>query len=411
MSLQYQTNLAAKPLSRYQKNAQKYLNELQTERTQEKHAFLNLPYQDLKEISAFAKQTKDKFENIIVLGIGGSSLGGQALFQSLKNPHWNHLSQTKRRHYPRIFFLDEIDPNYITQLSQFLNFRRSLFIIISKSGKTIEILALLSYFLPHLKKQLNKKIAQNLVVITEKKSSPLFNFAKKNKLKIFPYPPDIPGRFSVLSSVGLLPAALIGINPHKILEGAKRADQSLQKPNNLATKLTINQYHLDKVNKRNICVIFPYAYAFEKIADWYIQLLAESIGKNRKTGPTPLKAVGPKDQHSLLQLFQKGPRDKHFLFLNNKTFPETAEFPTSLLKKSNLAKLIQAEQKATSQALIQKNLPVQILSTKNIEESTLGQLLYTLEVQIALLGKFYRVNPYNQPGVELGKKLIRKYFR
>ena len=409
MDLQYKTNLPAKTLARHQKTTEQAWQKIQVERAHGQHAFLELPYQSPREITAYAKSVKGKFENVVVLGIGGSSLGGQVLFQALKKPHWNHLPASKRRGYPRIFFLDGIDPDYISQLGQFLNFRRTLFVVISKSGETIEVLALLSHFLKPLKRLLNKKIAQNLVVVTEPKKSPLHDFAKRHKIQIFPHPENIGGRFSVLSVVGLLPSALIGINPSKILKGAQLANQLLQKPNHLALKLALAQFHLDKFQKKNIAVIFPYAYALEKIADWYTQLLAESIGKNRQTGPTPLKAVGPKDQHSLLQLFQEGPRDKHFLFLGVEKFAETTEFSSPLLK-SSLAKLLQAEQKATTQALNQNKLPVQTLNLKEINESTLGQLLYTLEAEIALLGKLYRVNPYNQPGVELGKKLIRRYL-
>lgn len=413
--------LSKEEIFAFEPEIEKIINALQKERDQGKIGFLNLcslKYQEktVKEISEFARKIRNNFENVIILGIGGSALGGKAIHQALKHPFWNLLSKEKRRGYPRIFFLDTIDPNYLAQFRVVLsNFKKTALIVICKSGETIETISLFSFFAQKIKKQ-------NIVAVTGKKG-PLFKFCQQEKIKVFEIPGNVPGRFSVLTPVGLLPAALMGIEIRKIFEGAQFIDFLWQKLNleeNLPAQLAVIQYLLDTQKKKNLTVLFSYCEKLKGFQDWWEQLFAESLGKSEKVGPTPLKAMGPRDQHSLLQLFQEGPNNKQFIFLSvelerskllhllleNLDNPKFASFA-----QKDLIDLLHAEEKATIEALTRKKRPNLILRIPKINEKTLGQLFYLFELQIAIAAKLYGVNAYNQPGVELGKKLTQQFLK
>lgn len=362
--------------------------------TNKDFAFVKILDQDLKPILNFTKKQKNKFENILVLGIGGSALGGKALIQALKTPYWNLLDN-----YPKIFFLDTTDPDQIFHLEKLLDLKKTLLIVISKSGSTAESISLFLHFA--------KLCKENIVIITDPKKGFLKKISEKEKFQTFHIPENLGGRFSVLSPVGLLPAALVGIDIKKLIQGAKKAKIAQ------AIDLALLQFS----QKKDTTVIFPYSYRLENFADWYTQLLAESTGKTAKIGPTPLKATGPRDQHSLLQLFMEGPNNKFFIFIENKKFKHRMKIPptykdkqTNYLHNKTFNELISAQLKGTQKALIQKNRPCITITLPEISEETIGELLYLFELQVALLGDLYKVNAFNQPGVELGKKLTRKYL-
>lgn len=369
--------------------------------------FLQLPFQDSKQIRELEKKASElrrKFKHIIVIGIGGSCLGSLALYKTLK-PFYNEK--------PEIIFIDNPDNSTVNHYLRNLDFDKTLLIPISKSGNTVESLAIFSIFY----KKLGKNAAKQVLAITEKNEGTLYKIAQKEGFPILEIPKNVGGRFSVFSPVGLLPAALAGINIQKLLEGAKSTEIET------AYLLALLQYLMYQKGKE-ITVFFGYNNTFAWIADWYIQLLAESIGKSVKIGPTPVKAIGPSDQHSQLQLFMEGPNNKWLIFLktlekseknvaDKVTIPDFfQEFePFTYLKNRTLLELTLAEQEATAEALARQNRPNIALTLSNLQnEETVGELLFLLELQVALLGELFQINAFDQPGVELGKKLTKDFL-
>ena len=365
-----------------------------------KHPFIDtaLDPELTKKLKLVAKDYK-KFKKVIVLGIGGSSLGGIALMRALYTP-LKHMEKDATH----FFFLDQIDPDLISHLTHNIDLKSTHFIVISKSGGTIETQSLYKFFLKKIK-DAKLKTEKHFTFITNQKSGYLLEEAEKQGIKTLPIPENLSGRFSVLSNVGLLPAAIAGIDIEAIQKGAKSAFENFKKSTSpLALELAAHQYALNKQNK-TISVIFPYSYRLNRFADWYIQLMAESLGKSRTVGPTPIRAIGPTDQHSQLQLFMEGPRNKQILFLEVEKPHHEVKIPG---EKYTLGDLMLAEKKGTEKALEKASVPSQTLRIPYVDAEAIGELFMTLELQIALLAKMYGVNTYDQPGVEEGKKITKR---
>ena len=232
----------------------------------------------------------------------------------------------------------------------------------------------------------------------------------KTGLPIVTMPKNLSGRFSVLSEVGLLPAKMANIDIEKIQKGALDAWEHFKHEpaeKNIPLMLAENQFREYNSGKK-ITVVFPYSYRLNRFADWYIQLMAESLGKTPEIGPTPIRAIGPTDQHSQLQLFMDGPKNKQVLFLEVTRHHHAPQIPG---EKYTLEDLMNAEKKGTQEALEKALIPTQTLIIPKITEETIGELIMTLELQIALLGKMHGVNTYNQLGVEMGKKITREILK
>lgn len=395
------------------KKADKGIKNLEQRRKKYELGFFDLQINNelKKEIEGFVKKAKNKYENVVVLGIGGSSLGVQALFSALLPNNWNNREKKERKGLPRMFFIDHMDSEYIDEIFATLNPKKTLLIVVSKSGSTIEPMAI---FFAVMK----KFPTENIVTITDPKNSLLKEISDKMKLTTFPIPKNIGGRYSALTAVGLLPMALLGIDIDKFMEGIKEAEKMWHnEKKNPARDLAVAQYLLDKNQGKNITVFFPYSKKLEKLAEWYIQLLAESIGKNETTGPTPIKAVGPTDQHAQVQLFMEGPNNKLHIFVEVEEMASKLKVPQhkllghlDYLADRTIHEILQAEREATTEAFTQMKRPNTTISLSQLNEKTLASLIYTLQAQVALLGELYEVNAFNQPGVELGKKLTKKYL-
>lgn len=355
--------------------------EIKSLRKKKEALFLSPHTQNISEILNFAKKSQKKFHDVVVIGIGGSILGAKTLFETLKSTYWNMWKK------PRMFFIDNLDADQIIDLGDILKKEKTLFIVVSKSGETLEIIEILSFLVLALKKKFGKNWKERIAIITGKNEGKLYKFAKAENLKTFLVPREIPGRFSVLTTAGLVPAAIAGIDIKKLLYGASKV-----KIEGVPSALAYAQYKTGK----KITVLFPYGSKFNAFSEWYKQLLAESIGKKKNIGITPLTAIGPKDQHSLLQLLLDGPKDKFILFIEAQS------------KYKEFSKVISAEKKATEQALTEKKQRNATITLQKIDEENIGQLLYTMEAATALLGELYKVNPFNQPAVEKVKKLTRK---
>ena len=377
--------------------------------------------QMLNEVHAFGDEVKGKYEDIVLLGIGGSALGTICLQQSLKHLYENELED---REYPQLHAVDNIDPSLISEIQDVINFEKTLFLVVSKSGGTPETLAEYFYF-RDLCEEKGLDIKEHFVFITDPKKGLLRKVANEEGIRAFDVPGNVGGRFSVLTNVSLIPAKLIGIDIDAILEGAREAKESFLNTNfdqNLPFQLANIQYSLDKKGKF-LNVLIPYSHKLIRFSDWYRQLLAESIGKafndlgkKVNTGLTPINALGATDQHSQNQLYNEGPNDKFFMFIKINDFGKTIQIPylhpneesANFLRNIDFRQLIHTEMHGTIHSLVRNDRPVLVIEIERIDAKTLGTLIMFFKCATAFLGELYEINAFNQPGVELSKQLTKK---
>ncbi|OGH99365.1 MAG: hypothetical protein A2104_03590 [Candidatus Melainabacteria bacterium GWF2_32_7] len=384
-------------------------------------AWMNLGYNEelVKEINDYVSQVKGKFDNLLVLGIGGSALGGIAVTEALLKPYWNLLDKEARNNFPRIFFLDNIDPDQINGMLNVLDLKKTLVNVITKSGSTAETMSQFMILKDKLTKELGADYKEHIVATTDQSKGILRQITDEEGYKSFIVPDDVGGRFSVFSAVGLLPFGLVGINIAELLRGIRDLDKELANTDinkNIAAQNALIQYLMDQ-NCKDISVMMPYSSKLRFVSDWYVQLWAESLGKEKdlngniiNAGPTPIKAVGATDQHSQIQLYNEGPNNKIINFIRVKEFDTELKIPTvfentgiGYLCGKTINDLINAEADSTKVALTDFKRPNVTLTLPKINEYYLAQLLYMLEVQTAIAGGLYNIDAFNQPGVEQAK--------
>ena len=383
--------------------------------------FLDLPDDKalLKQTTEFARKTKGKFDDVVVLGIGGSALGPIALRTALRKPQWNLLSEKERDGWPRLHVLDNLDPLTIAGLlDRVVKLERTLFVVTSKSGGTAETMA---QYLVIRQKLENQRIAaeEHIVFVTDPKKGALRPLAKSDGITALDIPANVGGRFSVLTPVGTLPAALIGIDVAKLLSGAGAISARCTTPklaDNPAGAFALLQFLADTTAGKHIHVMMPYSDALRDMAAWFVQLWAESLGKKKRSGdahvgPTPLAALGATDQHSQVQLFMEGTPDKTITLISvprskpdvkiPKLHPNVAEL--AYLGGHTLGEVLDVERRATAGALARRGRPNMTLEMDEVSPTTIGALFMLLEAATIFAGSLYDVNPLDQPGVELGK--------
>ncbi len=383
-----------------------------------------LPYnQDaiVNDIIVTAKQIKKKFKNFVVLGIGGSALGPIMAFNALKHLHYNELPP-KKRGGPKFYVEDNVDPVRMAALLDVIDPKETCFNVISKSGATSETMAQFLIVADLLEKA-GVNLPENMIFTTDASRGNLMKIDDKfgGKFKKYVLPDGVGGRFSELCPVGLLPAAVLGIDIKGMLAGAAYMDSLCSKPSiakNPALACAVIQY-ISMQQGKNINVLMPYSDNLKLMADWYCQLWAESLGKavdyagnTVNAGTTPVKSLGVTDQHSQVQLYIEGPYDKVITFISVEKYG--CEMPIAhgcgdipdvgFLGGHTLQELIQAENKATAYALMRAGRCNYTINMPEVNAFTLGQLMYMLELQTAYTGALLNINTFNQPGVENGKK-------
>ncbi|MEA2063718.1 MAG: glucose-6-phosphate isomerase [Gemmatimonadota bacterium] len=387
--------------------------------------FFDLPYdrKGCERIAGFARKAARHYQNVVVLGIGGSCLGARALHTALAGGWWANLATRRYRHgAPRFFFADNVDPDGFTRLLDAADPKKTLYLAVTKSGTTAETMS--QFLIVHellAKKVGRKKISEHLVAVTDSQNGRLRNIVDREGLTDFIIPDNVGGRFSVFTPVGLLPAALMGIDIEQMLAGAAAMDQRTSNENLLANPAYVAGTLLfvaDRFKDKRINVMMSYSECLSDVADWFRQLWAESLGKEQTTsgnmvhaGLTPAKALGVTDQHSQTQLYMEGPFDKVLIFLGVENFSSQVPIPAlypelpdvHYLGGHTMAELFTAERLATEYALARAGRPSMTILLPEVNPYTVGQLLYLLEVQTAFTGGLYNINPFDQPGVELGK--------
>ncbi len=371
--------------------------------------YYSLPFQDIEEIESFSKNVTQK--DIVVIGIGGSSLGTYAIHSFLRD----------KQNGKKLHFLESTDPLDIKKRVSKIDLEDALFIVISKSGSTIETISIFKYL--HSLVKINKT---NCVCITEFDSK-LNAYAKTNGIKCFEIPKNVGGRFSVFSSVGLLPLAILGLNIQALLDGCKEVYESFfNKEEYYFHILNKARFLIENKNRFNINVVFSYSSLFEGFNKWYIQLWGESLGKININGTrqalTPVGILGPIDQHSFLQLIMDGKRDKTVSFIKIEDFEQNISIPNDItlenledldyLNGLKFQDLINLQADATIKAVKElDDIPCDVITIKRVDEVNIAKLMFTFQLLTSTVGKFMQINTYNQPGVEAGKIILKNKLR
>lgn len=391
---------------------EKTLHSLRKAYEEETLPFLRLPYlrKDLHDAKDLVLRMQDDFSDVVILGTGGSSLGGQALCALVPQA------------YPKLHFMENIDPQTFEELFETIDPQTTAFIVISKSGETMETLLQFMVCVKKWTKELGPNAPRDhFVVITEAKESSLKKLADQFHIPLIDHDPKIGGRFSVLSMVGCLPFMVAGIDPVSVREGAARVFDRLLMTDDV-TKIDAAvgaalSFALAQKNK-TLSVLMPYADRLHPFVFWYRQLWAESLGK-QGLGTTPILSWGTVDQHSQLQLYLDGPQDKMFTIIKSKfqgkglkVLPElVANYPDlKFLGNASMGDLMEAEQQATIDTLIKNNCPTRVLEVPELTPDFMGVLMMHFMLETIFLADLYEINPFDQPAVESGKILAKKYL-
>jgi len=371
--------------------------------------YYNLPFQDTKIYKEYAKTVKQN--NIVVIGIGGSTLGTYAIYKFLK--HSKELSK-------KLFFLETTDPIDIKSKVEGIDLEDTLFIVISKSGTTVETVSIWKYI--HSLVKIDKT---NTVIVTESDSK-LNAYAQANEMQTFEIPKDVGGRFSVFSAVGLLPLAIVGIDIDEILRGTQEVHNSFfSQSEEYINILKKARFFVEYKNRFNINVVFSYSSRLEGFNKWYIQLWGESLGKvdinDTRQGLTPIGIIGPIDQHSFLQLIVEGKRDKTITVIKVDNFDSDLKIPSvslegleelDYLDNIKFSSLINKQADATIASIKNLNdIPCDVITIDAVCESAVAGLMYKYELLTSVCAKFMYINAYDQPGVESGKIILKEKLR
>ena len=398
---------------------------VQKARTAGELGFTSLPSADIQPILDLAAAVRSECEVLLVIGIGGSDLGTRAVHRALNHQFYN-LLPTERRGGPRLLFVgDTTDPVALTEVLDIIDLKHTIVTVVSKSGNTIEQMSTFIYLRKLLIEAVGPEQAkQQIIVLTDPETGTLRKIVAEEGYRSLAIPPSVGGRFSVLSSVGLFPLAVVGVDIQALLDGARYIDEqdasggAEEKP---AALFALDQYLAVTERQQPISVLMPYVYGLRELGFWYRQLWAESLGKKVdrsgkvvESGPTPIAAVGPTDQHSQMQLYSEGPRDKVITFLRVEQQPIDITLPeaygdkegVAYLKDHTLSEIVAAEAESSALALAQDNRPNATLSIPKLDAYHLGALLYFFELATAYSGELYDINAFDQPGVELGKQLM-----
>lgn len=348
-------------------------------------------------------------KQIAIIGIGGSSLGSMAIYSFLKKTR-----KLKRK----LTFLQSTDPVSLNAKINKLNLNETLFILISKSGNTIETIAIFKYLYSKIKFDKN-----NLIIISENDSK-LSLFGNLHKIPCFEIPKNVGGRFSVFSNVGLIPLYLAGFDIDNLLKGAKDCTKSFFDEGTYHEVFELADFIMKDFDKYSQIVLFSYSDLLNNFNKWFIQLFAESLGKINTnlihTGITPISLIGPVDQHSFLQLIMEGKRDKKTIFLSIENFKKDIKIPDISLEYleelnyiNNLSfnSLINQQANSTFKSMLSSDLPIKNKIIKEISEYEIAKLMQTFMLLVSCLGVFLDINAYDQPGVEKGKIILKQSLK
>lgn len=389
---------------------------------EDKYGFPELPLNKtlMQEIEGVAKKLSGSYDTVCVIGIGGSALGCWALDCAMRGPHPVQGEHSSKK--PRLVILDNVDPDFINHALDSMSPRKTLVVVIAKSGSTAETMGGFLIVREWLMNAIGKKAASRIIAVTSESRGDLKILATREGYVTFHIPENVGGRFSVLSAVGLVPAALIGISIKKLCRGAAamtEAAWSEDLETNIALSAALHHWLIWTIKKKSIQVAFPYSNFLWGTAFWFRQLWAESLGKAKdrtgaivNVGQTPIAALGTTDQHSQVQLYMEGPNDKVYSFWVVKKHKKQAKIPKAklgldgfdYLGGQSMSKLLDAERRATEAALATSGRPNCTFTLERVDEEHLGAFFQMMEFETAFMGELLNIDAFDQEGVELGKK-------
>jgi glucose-6-phosphate isomerase len=395
------------------------------------YGFPHQPFQTetIRDMVRFAESVHGSYDTVVVVGIGGSALGAWALDCALRGPHPVQGAHSEER--PRLIILDNVDPSFTQAAMASADPARTLVLVISKAGDAAETVATFLILREWMTQALGNAAARRIIAVTTIGRGDLFALAVREGYTVFGVPANVGGRFSVLTPVGLLPAALIGIDIVKLARGAAKMTHDCWLPDlerNVALRAALSHWLILTRKNKTIQVAFPYSNLLWGTAFWFRQLWAESLGKaftradmskEVNIGQTPVAALGTTDQHSQVQLYMEGPNDKVVTFWAVEKHAWNGNIPArkwkipafDTLAGKSLAKLIDAERRATAAALRQRSRPNCTITVGRVDEEHLGAFLQMMEFQTAFMGELLDINAFDQPGVQLGKTLTMALMR
>lgn len=373
--------------------------------------YYGLPEQDITDILAYCNKISSDVKSIAVIGIGGSSLGAKAVYEFLKPV------EKLSRH---LHFFESTDPINIQNKIDMLDLEKTHFLVISKSGTTVETFAI-------YKLLLSKQTDTNAYTFITDKGSDLEKYAQSIDASVLYLADNVGGRFSVLSSVGLLPLALCGVDIKSLLHGANSINKSFFEDGYLkSTLLEKALFYARNHAKYHINCLFAYSESLKYFCEWYVQLWGESLGKKQRhsafhVGLTPIGLIGPKDQHSFLQLIMEGSRDKSVTFIQIEDFQDTLKIPDvslkhleslDILNDVSFSELINMQCNSVMEALLEEeNIPLDKIIIPRADAKNIGTLIFYYELLTSLVGELIDVNTYDQPGVEAAKIILKKKLK
>lgn len=376
--------------------------------------------QHVEAVRALVQERRGRFENLVVLGIGGSALGNIALQAALNPPTWN-LLPADRRDGPRLFVIDNVDPANFAAVMEICPPESTLYNVISKSGETAETAAQFMWVRDTINRTLGRRAPEHVVAITDPEKGTMRKICDAEGYATLPVPEGVGGRFSVLSPVGLFSAAMCGIDIDALLDGAAAMDRRCSEgelARNPAAMLASLLCELGARKGKTCHVLMPYANSLYLLADWFRQLWAESLGKQYDStgeqvfaGFTPIKALGATDQHSQIQLYREGPNDKVIGLIEVDDFGTDVTIPEGLgvealsyLEGRSMTALLNAEKRATEYALVESQRPNFTIHMPRVDAAHVGEFIALFEITTAYAGLMLGINAYDQPAVETGKK-------
>lgn len=386
---------------------------------QESVGYYHLPTQDISYLSSykedFEKHTKE-IKHLVVIGIGGSSLGLKAIYRTLKNV---------KKFSRKIHFLESTDPIAIDSELEKIDLQKAHFFVISKSGTTIETIAIYKYVL-NLLQEKQIEDAYRFTYVTDAGSALEEHATTKPSFCLHVHK-NVGGRFSVLSSVGLAPLSLIEVDVKALLQGASEIKNSFFEAGYMRDILLKKAtYYAKNSFAYNINALFVYSESFKYFCEWYVQLWGESLGKKQlhssfNVGLTPVGLIGPKDQHSFLQLIVEGLRDKSVTFLKIDSFNKDIDIPAISLKslekldsinELSFNSLINLQADAVIESLLKKgDIPIDTIVLEQIDEKNIGKFIFYYELLTSLVAKLMGVDAYGQPGVEESKEILKEKLK
>jgi glucose-6-phosphate isomerase len=371
---------------------EKKLNELVNV---EEMPFIKSLNADLEDIKLKMKVVKEEFETMVIVGMGGSSLGTKAIY--------NTVTAGEPVSGRKLIFFDNVDPTYIKRFLDSIDWKRTAFAFISKSGRTLETVTLLNIIIKEFQRRKIENPERRMIFIGDPGNS-FEELANRLDSLFFSIPPEIGGRFSVLTPVGLVPAEFIDYNIEELLNGAHSAVVDPEP----VIHLGVCKY-LHYLRNRTISVVMAYSNYLKEFTEWYAQLWAESLGKDGK-GQTPMKAIGTSSQHSVLQLFMDGQDDKVYQFFMIENYPEDISLPEKteildFISNKKLSDVMRAEFEGTVKALLSRGRPVVQIRMDELSPLNMGYIFMSYMMATVITAKLMGVNPYGQPAVEIGKRI------